>query len=321
MLEMLFVVSAAFLGDICAPISGLNCEGQDIGNVHNLSTHPVVDSAAACCTFCKVTKGCVAWTWNHKSNHRCNPKVGCSHPRREHPNGDVSGSSAPIPPGPHPTPAPSPHFYPFRNISLSWAERVNDLVTRLTFAEKVGFLATHPPAVGRLGIRPYSYETECDSGACGGSGGRIFYNACRGPCTTDNLTAFPQSVGMGATFNRSLVCLEGRVIGTELRAIAAANFRAGSGNELGLSCFSPMINIVRDPFWNRNSEGYSEDPFLTGELAHAVVSGMQGDDPRYIQVVAGCKHFVPYVSGCPRKTWRTQTCTYTRAREHTTLRH
>ena len=44
----------------------------------------------------------------------------------------------------------------------------------------------------------------------------------------------------------------------------------------------------------RNNEGYSECPFLTGEYAHAVVTGMQGSDPRYIQVVAGCKHFVPY---------------------------
>jgi beta-glucosidase len=43
----------------------------------------------------------------------------------------------------------------------------------------------------------------------------------------------------------------------------------------------------------RNSEGYSECPYLTGELAHSMVTGMQGTDERYIQVVAGCKHFVP----------------------------
>ena len=55
-----------------------------------------------------------------------------------------------------------------------------------------------------------------------------------------------------------------------------------------------MMNIIRDPFWGRNHEGYSEDPYLTGELAHSVVIGMQGLDERYLQVVAGCKHFAPY---------------------------
>ena len=44
----------------------------------------------------------------------------------------------------------------------------------------------------------------------------------------------------------------------------------------------------------RNNEGYSECPHLTGELAHAVVTGMQGEDERYLQIVAGCKHYVPY---------------------------
>ena len=150
----------------------------------------------------------------------------------------------------------------------------------------------HSPAIDRLAIRGYSYETECDSGACGGSGGSIFYGACGGPCSTENVTAFPQSVGMGATWNVTLERAKGEVIGRELRSIAAAN-RANYDAVYGLSCFSPMINIIRDPFWGRNSEGYSECPHLTGEMAHSVVTGMQGDDPRYVQVVAGCKHFVP----------------------------
>ena len=71
-----------------------------------------------------------------------------------------------------------------------------------------------------------------------------------------------------------------------------------------LGCVHSLINLA-SPAWptlpravrthaGRNSEGYSECPYLTGELAHAVVTGMQGDDERYVQVVAGCKHFVPY---------------------------
>jgi beta-glucosidase len=98
---------------------------------------------------------------------------------------------------------------------------------------------------------------------------------------------------MAATFNRTLIQMEGNVIGSELRAIALGNLPDES-KAYGLSCFSPMINIIRDPMWGRNSEGYSECPYLTGELAHSMVTGMQGTDKRYIQVVAGCKHFVPY---------------------------
>ena len=59
---------------------------------------------------------------------------------------------------------------------------------------------------------------------------------------------FPQSVGMGATWNVTLERAKGEVIGRELRSIAAAN-RPNYGAVYGLSCFSPMINIIRDPFW------------------------------------------------------------------------
>ena len=86
---------------------------------------------------------------------------------------------------------------------------------------------------------------------------------------------------MAATFNTTLETLKGTVIGKELRSIAAAN-RPDFNSVYGLSCFSPMMNIIRDPFWGRNHEGYSEDPFLTGELAHSVVTGMQGQDPRCV---------------------------------------
>ena len=51
-----------------------------------------------------------------------------------------------------------------------------------------------------------------------------------------------------------------------------------------LNCFSPNINLVRDPRWGRNSETYGEDPHLTAELAKAFVTGLQGNDSRYIKV-------------------------------------
>lgn len=48
-----------------------------------------------------------------------------------------------------------------------------------------------------------------------------------------------------------------------------------------INCFSPNINIFRDPRWGRGSETFGEDPALTGALAAAYVRGLQGDHPRY----------------------------------------
>ena len=80
--------------------------------------------------------------------------------------------------------------YPFRNISLPWEERVNDLVGRLTLEEMVqqmafGGGAYHKIAsVPRLGIKPYNFDTEC----------------IHGILKPNKATAFPQSIGLSATF-------------------------------------------------------------------------------------------------------------------------
>lgn len=59
---------------------------------------------------------------------------------------------------------------------------------------------------------------------------------------------------MAATWNVTVVKLEGSVIGDELRAFAVGNLGL-SGAAGALNCFSPMINIQRDPFWGRNRSG------------------------------------------------------------------
>ena len=56
----------------------------------------------------------------------------------------------------------------------------------------------------------------------------------------------------------------------------------------GLNCFTPNINLVRDPRWGRNSETYGEDPMLTAEIAVAFVTGLQGNDSRYLKVQLPC---------------------------------
>ncbi|HEU5452464.1 MAG TPA: glycoside hydrolase family 3 C-terminal domain-containing protein, partial [Terriglobales bacterium] len=53
----------------------------------------------------------------------------------------------------------------------------------------------------------------------------------------------------------------------------------------------PNVNIFRDPRWGRGQETYGEDPYLSGRMAVAFVTGMQGDDPHYLKTIATPKHF------------------------------
>jgi len=78
-------------------------------------------------------------------------------------------------------------LYPFRNYSLPWDARVEDLVYRLSLYEIVdqtsAAVAHPPPAISRLGIQPYLWDTECLRG---------YVNR--------NATAFPDSLGLAASF-------------------------------------------------------------------------------------------------------------------------
>jgi beta-glucosidase len=170
--------------------------------------------------------------------------------------------------------------YPFRNISLGWDERVEDLVDRLTLKEMVDQMANGgpdaAPGIDRLGIPPYNFNTEC----------------LRGLVKPNQATAFPQSIGLGASFSPDLIKAMAEAISTEARG--TYNDAKSKGQypiQKGITCFSPCINIARHPLWGRTQEGYGEDPFLTGMLASAYVSGLQGDHPRYVRASSGCKHF------------------------------
>ena len=178
---------------------------------------------------------------------------------------------------------PKLSVYPFRDTTLSWERRVEDLVARLTLDEMVGQMAHGgadkngpAPPIARLGIKPYQWGTECISG-----------NVWAGPATS-----FPMAIGMSATFNYNLVYKVAMATSNEVRA--ANNDYASRGIydfHTGMSCWSPVVNILRDPRWGRNQETYGEDPWLSGYLARAFVTGLQGNHSRYVRVNAGCKHF------------------------------
>jgi beta-glucosidase len=161
--------------------------------------------------------------------------------------------------------------FPFFDPSLSLQERVHDLVSRLTLEEKIGFIPTRNQAVERLGIAAW---------AIGAEGAHGFVNR------EGHNTTFPQTIGLASGWDRELLRKIGEAAATEARVFYKIN-----GGKGGLAIWSPTIDMERDPRWGRTEEGYGEDPFLTGELSSAYIRGAQGNDPFYLRVSCGPKHF------------------------------
>ncbi len=63
---------------------------------------------------------------------------------------------------------------------------------------------------------------------------------------------------------------------------------------MGLTFWSPNVNIFRDPRWGRGQETYGEDPYLTGELGAAFVNGLQGDHPSLLKTAA-CENTMLFI--------------------------
>ncbi|MEO6549323.1 MAG: glycoside hydrolase family 3 C-terminal domain-containing protein [Ferruginibacter sp.] len=168
--------------------------------------------------------------------------------------------------------------YPMWNHHLSFQQRVNDVVSRLTLEEKVAQMLNAAPAISRLGIPAYDWWNE------------VLHGVARTPY---KVTVFPQAIAMAATFDSSSLYTMADYAALEGRAIHNKAIESGKTNEryVGLTYWTPNINIFRDPRWGRGQETYGEDPFLTAMLARAFVRGLQGDDPKYLKAAACAKHF------------------------------
>ena len=171
----------------------------------------------------------------------------------------------------------SPDTPAYKNPHLPLEQRVNDLVSRMTLEEKVSQLGHTAEAIPRLGVPEYNWWNE----------------GLHGVARAGIATVFPQAIGMAATFDEPLMHQIGDVISTEFRAKYYADLhKDGSADWYhGLTVWSPNINIFRDPRWGRGQETYGEDPFLTSRMGVAFVTGLQGDDPKYLKTVATPKHF------------------------------
>src|SRR5215467_207426 len=169
--------------------------------------------------------------------------------------------------------------YPFQDPSLPMEKRVNDLVSRLTLDEKVYQMLDVTPAIKRLGIPAYDWWSECLHGVAR---------------TKFKVTSYPQAIGMAATFDVDAMKTMGDYTAEEGRAIFNETNRTDTSSHrryIGLTYWTPNINIFRDPRWGRGQETYGEDPFLTATIGTAFVTGLQGDDPNHPRVIATAKHF------------------------------
>ena len=167
----------------------------------------------------------------------------------------------------------APLKYPYQLVNLSYAERVENLISLLTPEEKVGLMMNKSISVDRLGIPSYNWWSE----------------ACHGVRQGD-YTVYPQPIGMAAAFNPQQMYEVFSTVSDEARA----NWNRTDHNDpklfnvpMGvtyypgnpeLTFWCPNVNIFRDPRWGRGQETCGEDPYLNAVLGVQTVLGMQGND-------------------------------------------
>ena len=175
--------------------------------------------------------------------------------------------------------------HPFRNPRLPLRSRVEDLLARLTLPEKVSLLHQYQPAIPRLGMALWKTGTEALHGVAWSTD--ITSTPDPGAVRTAVATVFPQAVGLASTWDPALIKRVGSVVGDELRG-----YHSDNPVVWGLNAWAPVVNLLRDPRWGRNEEGYSEDPYLTGVISTAYAGGMAGDDPRHLKTAPTLKHYL-----------------------------
>lgn len=181
---------------------------------------------------------------------------------------------------------------PYLDPSLSPERRAADLVSRMTLEEKAFQMQSTAPAIPRLGVPAYNWWNEALHGVVQG-----------------RATVFPQAIGLAATWDTGLLYRVADIISTEARAKyndslvhpGETTTAILPGRTAGLTYWSPNVNIFRDPRWGRGQETYGEDPYLTGRMGVAFVTGMQGKDPHYLKVVSTPKHYAVHSGPEPQR--------------------
>ena len=188
----------------------------------------------------------------------------------------------------------------YLNRSYPAAERAADLVSRLTLTQKASELNSSLAApIPSLGVNQYSYWNEAAHGVAEEG---LTNNA--NPTLLENTTSYPTSLALGSTWDPFLMYREAGMIGDEAREVE-------QNNDLNMDFYAPVVNLMRDPRWGRSDEAFSEDPFLTAQMASAFVDGMQGENMRgqlpkqangYYKTLTTLKHYAANNSEVNRLT-------------------
>lgn len=204
---------------------------------------------------------------------------------------------------------------PYQNPALSSEERVADLLSRMTLAEKIkqtdqfftydfsekttDGAVTHIDwarlrksmenmSVGSVQLRGCTPKIANELQRYAVEQTRLgipflFSEEALHGFFDKHATCFPQQVGLAATFQPELGRVMGRCIAAEARAYGVHE------------TFSPVMDLTRDPRYGRVEESYGEDTFLCAEFARETVLGMQGESiARPDTVAAEPKHYVGY---------------------------
>ncbi|WP_370618497.1 glycoside hydrolase family 3 protein [Mumia sp. Pv 4-285] len=211
----------------------------------------------------------------------------------------------------------------YLNARLSTERRVDDLLSRMTLAEKIGQMTqaeranATPEDVTELGLgsilsgggsvpadnTPEGWADMVDAYQDGALAGRlgipVLYgvDAVHGHANLYGATVFPHNIGLGATRDRRLV--------EEVNHITAKETRA-TGPQWN---FAPCLCVVRDDRWGRTYESFGESPDLVSRLSVAVrgLQGRRGELDDRDRVLATPKHF----AGDGLTTYGTPTGDYT----------
>lgn len=210
-------------------------------------------------------------------------------------------------PTPGPTLVPVDADAPYKQADLPIAERVDDLLARMTLAEKIGQMTL----VEKGSINPDDIRDRYIGGLLSGGGGYpspntpeswaemvdgfqgyaleshlgipLIYgvDAVHGHNNVAGAVIFPHNVGLGAANDPALMQEIGRVTAAEM--IATGIYWD----------YAPVVAVPQDIRWGRTYEGYGENTVLVTTLATAFLQGLQGDDLAAPDTVLGTpKHFV-----------------------------
>jgi beta-glucosidase len=207
----------------------------------------------------------------------------------------------------------------YKDPEADIGDRVEDLLARMTLAEKIGQMTQ----VEKNSIREKDITDRFIGGLLGGGGGYPSRNAPQGWADMANgfqeyalqtrlgipliygvdaihghaavkeATVFPHNIGLGATRDPDLVARIGHVTALEMMAT-------------GIPWnFGPVVAVPQDIRWGRAYEGYSEDTELVSTLTSATIRGLQNADgvtdlSAPTTVLATPKHYV----GDGGTTWR-----------------